>query len=351
MGVFSTVAGGTLPIYYQWKFNGSSIAGATNSRYSKSGLQVSDAGSYAVFISNAISSTTSSAATLTVTTNGGLVLHFDFDENISSGEVLDVSGNGNNGWQMDATNWISSYAVNSSNTAGLWYRNGVMTNAPPAIYPKSQYIAVTNLNGFEYLTNGTVSLWAKFDANVDSGIQLLSSEMPFAFAAAPEQAYNSWGLGRIGNAGILGFSVCPRQSSGVNVVTWPDDSVSPSGTLDLSSTDFHLYSVTIDCPANQVIAYHDGQPCQTNTIDLPWVRVYGCASQRWLCVGADAHDGTPQWGDDLYPNSGFFVGKMDDIRIYNRTLAASEVRSLYTGSQAPKQLGTPQGFHIVRVGP
>jgi hypothetical protein len=298
-----------------------------------------------------------SSATLTVTTNGGLVLHFDFDEDFSAGEVLDVSGSGNNGWQMDATNWIIPYTISATTTAGQWYYNGVMTNAPPAIYNKSQYIAVTNLNGFGFLTNGTISLWAKFDANVDAGIQLLSSSMPYANAAAPEQDYNSWSLGRIGNAGTLGFMVCPisRDPLVVTVVTWPDDSVRPGGeSPDLSTAGFHLYTVTIDCPANQVIAYHDGQPYQTNTIDLPWIRVYGCSSQPWLCVGADAHDGTPQWGDDLYPNSGFFVGKLDDIRIYNRTLSAAEVGNLYSGSVAVYQgrqpPAPPMGVRVTASG-
>jgi hypothetical protein len=77
----------------------------------------------------------------------------------------------------------------------------------------------------------------------------------------------------------------------------------------------------------------------TGSIDLPWIRIYGCASQRWLCIGAMAHDGTPQWGDDRYPNSGYFVGKMDDLRIYNDTLSASEVQALYRGSTYAQNLG------------
>jgi hypothetical protein len=351
---FSALVGGTLPIGYQWRFNGSDIASATNSSYFKNNLLVGDSGSYSIVASNAIGVSTSSVAMLQVNTNGGLVLRYDFDESFSGGRVIDVSGNGNDGWQMDATNWITATTGVLGATGAQFTIVGVMTNDPPHVYPLSQYIAVTNINGLSYLTNGTISLWAKFDKNNDAGIQLISGGYPFTVANNPLLAYNSWILGRIGTEGILGFSVCPVNLSGNAsvVVTWPDDSVNPNGgSPDLSSAAFHLYSVTIDCPGDQVIAYHDGQPCQTNTIGLPWIRVYGCASQPWLCIGADAHDGTPQWGDDMYPNSGFFVGKMDDMRIYNRTLAASEVRSLYAGFGVPKRVGSPPGFRIVRVGP
>jgi len=69
----------------------------------------------------------------------------------------------------------------------------------------------------------------------------------------------------------------------------------------------------------------------TNTIDLPWLRVNGSATLPWLCIGAMAHIGhigTPFLADDKYPNSAYFVGRMDDVRIYNRTLSPSEVQAL-----------------------
>jgi hypothetical protein len=110
----------------------------------------------------------------------------------------------------------------------------------------------------------------------------------------------------------------------VNIVRWP--------SYGAVTTTFHLYTLTVDCPNNVVIAYADGAPCQTNTINLPWLHVYGHKDQHWLCIGALAHDGTPQWGDDKYPNAGYMSGKMDDIRIYNRTLSPGEVRNLYYGS-------------------
>jgi hypothetical protein len=63
---FSVVAGGTAPLAYQWLFNGSAIAGATSSSYSRSNVQHADGGNYSVQVSNAAAVVTSSNALLTV---------------------------------------------------------------------------------------------------------------------------------------------------------------------------------------------------------------------------------------------------------------------------------------------
>ena len=51
---FSVTASGTALLMYQWKFNGTNIANATQSSYTKTNLQALDAGSYSVGITNAI---------------------------------------------------------------------------------------------------------------------------------------------------------------------------------------------------------------------------------------------------------------------------------------------------------
>jgi hypothetical protein len=64
---FSVVADGELPLYYQWRRNGSSIMNATNASYSILGVLPSQAGDYDVIVTNNVSSTNSAVATLTVT--------------------------------------------------------------------------------------------------------------------------------------------------------------------------------------------------------------------------------------------------------------------------------------------
>jgi|ERR1035437_926483 hypothetical protein len=263
-----------------------------------------------------------------------LKLHLDFDEDFSGGRVIDASGNGNDGWQMDSTNWITATSGVFGSIAAQFTYVGFISNDPPHVYPLSQYIAVTNLNGFAFLTNATISLWAKFDSNSDVDMQLLDSGYNVEYEP---QAVNSWSLGRDGYSPpylFLCFTVYPVWGGGYQILYWPQD----VDSIKYATSNFHLYSATIDCPGNQAIAYYDGQPYMTNTIGLPWLRTYGCGSQPWLCIGAFSHDGTPQWGDDAYPNAGFFVGRMDDVRIYNRTLSAADVQALYQGSTYAQNL-------------
>ena len=63
---FYVGATGSAPLNYQWTFGGSPLSGATTSNLALSNVQGSQAGNYAVWVSNAAGSVTSAVATLTV---------------------------------------------------------------------------------------------------------------------------------------------------------------------------------------------------------------------------------------------------------------------------------------------
>jgi hypothetical protein len=65
---FSVTAGGNAPLSYQWRFESNALSGATNRLLNLSNVQLSDAGSYSVVVSNAFGTVTSSNAVLTVST-------------------------------------------------------------------------------------------------------------------------------------------------------------------------------------------------------------------------------------------------------------------------------------------
>lgn len=59
-------AGGTAPLNYQWRRNGTAIPGATSSTYTKTNIQPGDGGNYDVLITNGSGSVTSAPAAITV---------------------------------------------------------------------------------------------------------------------------------------------------------------------------------------------------------------------------------------------------------------------------------------------
>ena len=64
--LFAATATGSLPLAWQWRFNGQSISGATNSTLTIGDMQASNVGSYTVVVTNDHGNATSDVATLTV---------------------------------------------------------------------------------------------------------------------------------------------------------------------------------------------------------------------------------------------------------------------------------------------
>ena len=63
---FTVTATGTLPLSYQWRFNGTNIHYTTASAYTCNNAQSKDAGSYSVVVSNIAGTLASADAVLTV---------------------------------------------------------------------------------------------------------------------------------------------------------------------------------------------------------------------------------------------------------------------------------------------
>ena len=74
---FSVGVDGTLPLAYQWLKNSNWLAGATNRTLSLTNIQTTDAGNYAVVITNDHGAVTSAPAVLTVIPNYGNLVQFD----------------------------------------------------------------------------------------------------------------------------------------------------------------------------------------------------------------------------------------------------------------------------------
>ncbi|MCU0913458.1 MAG: discoidin domain-containing protein [Planctomycetes bacterium] len=111
--------------------------------------------------------------------------------------------------------------------------------------------------------------------------------------------------------------LCPRQGTSGNMrfairsATVNEQIVNSPRVLPLG---WHHVAVAIDSQAKTITLYVDGERIASGaTTVLP--RDLGKTTQNWL-------------GKSQYPADGYFVGSLDDFRIYNRALSVAEVRHL-----------------------
>jgi hypothetical protein len=107
----SVYVNGTAPFTFQWRKDGQAISGATNNYFSKSSVEVADAGSYSVVVTNTQGSVTSAGVTVAITNARPPIITFH-PPSIAV--------------QLGA--YISSLSVGVSGTGALtyqWSKNGV----------------------------------------------------------------------------------------------------------------------------------------------------------------------------------------------------------------------------------
>ena len=125
---FSVVAGGSVPLTYQWMENGSPISGATTATLTLANVYYTDTASYLVTVTNNLGRTNSASATLTVlpvptfaNQTNGLVLHLKFDGNYG-----DSSGRANHAAPGNAPVFVAgkiggqAVQVNTDFGAGIY---------------------------------------------------------------------------------------------------------------------------------------------------------------------------------------------------------------------------------------
>jgi hypothetical protein len=105
---FGVTATGSGPITYSWQFEGSNLAGATNSMLTITNMQAFDAGTYTVTVSNAISATTAQVVLTYIAPVAILTAPQSQSAGPGTNVTLGVTANGSGpitySWQFDGTN-------------------------------------------------------------------------------------------------------------------------------------------------------------------------------------------------------------------------------------------------------
>jgi sugar lactone lactonase YvrE len=192
---FSVTPAGTTPLSCQWLFNSAPISGATDTNYTVTSAQQTDAGSYSVVVTNVLGSVTSSVAPLTVIVPP-VITNQPISQTIPQGTcaTFTVAASGTTPltyqWQWNNTIYppdtnsnstsftaynAGSYSVTISNQAGLVVSDTVtlsFTNPPPALGG--------HFDSLSLLADGSLQLNMSGIANTDYVLEFTSDWVSWA---------------------------------------------------------------------------------------------------------------------------------------------------------------------------
>ncbi len=269
---FSVAATGITPTGYQWKKDGVDIPGATASSYTIPSAHPWDIGGYSVAITHSNGTTTTNAALLEI--NGvptglwrGLLVYYPFDGNAQDREAGGAHA------IVSGASLVTDRFRQPSRAFDFDGINDQMTatvpNLPVGSAPR------------------TVSLWAKARPDPSRGVGLVE-----------------WGLPQNGRAfGIMNNG---------DPYTWAGKTY--GGGLGVDSgvvvdTKWHHVCLTYD--GGTLAIYLDGalKHTESETINT-------ALSPLTMGIGVEGYA------------SNFYPGSLDEVRIYNRALSASDIQQL-----------------------
>jgi hypothetical protein len=283
---FSVTATGSLPLSYQWNFNGTNILGETNTALTLTNVQFSQAGDYAVLVTNDYGSVLSSNAVLTV---------------ISPTSCAPAPA-GLIGWWPGEGNANDSVGTN----------NGVLEGgASFATGEVGQAFALDGTSGFVF-----VPASSSLNVGLSSGLTIEGWINPRTIAS--QQPIVEWNSGSTCGAHFW-MSVANVGNLYANVVDSGNGSHSFSSSPGIIVTNqFQHVALTYDKSSGLGRLYLNGI----------------LVAQQNLGVF------TPQTGYNLYlgnrPGSALWSGLLDEISLYNRALSSNEVASIYDAGTSGK---------------
>lgn len=269
-----------------------------------------------------------------------LKMWWDFEQysNCAGCIVTDMSGNTNNGVTVtnrftdsftDQTNYAPGIVTGRTGTNAVNFqllgtnRNWVVY-AENLGYNMGQWLGITNWNGISPLTNGTWMCWYMETNTAGPGDATLWGG---GWINSPGDD-NTWDVSRYNydNLTFTEFTNSNRRAG------------SSVPNMIASNVWCHV-AFSWNATNNSLQCYTNGVLAQSNTLAAPYLHLADNGVHN-VIVGGSTHGGSYQLGDDQFPNNGWFAGYMDDLRIYNRELSATEIASIVNGGgSAPAASG------------
>ena len=294
---FTVAASGTAPLIYQWNFNGTNLAGATNATLTINNVQPWQAGNYFVTVSNPVGAVVSSNAVLTVNSispctpaPAGIVAWWPAENNAN-----DIIGT-NNGISQPGV----AFGPGRVGQAFLLNSSNAFVRVPASA-------AMKNLGGGNGLT-------------IEAWINLVD-----VVGFHPIAEWNA-GNGKLGALFWLGHNLGDNAYLYANLVDtngFTHPLLSADGVVTANS--FQHVALTYDPASGMGILYVNGtNVAQANLGSFTPQTSY----DFWL----GHHDDYA--GSSL--DGGFLGGLLDELSLYGRALSANEIAAIYHAGSAGK---------------
>ncbi len=294
--------GGSPSFEYQWKMNGQSIEGATNSQYRVPSSTTANSGAYTLVIKNAKGEITSQPIAVTVlpapqyaNITNDLVLHLNFE-----GDYKDTSGRGNDGTAVGAPEFVTGKV----GAKALKYS----TDTSSQTY---NYVTLGVPEDLQFVTNDfTVALWIRYTGS--------PGDLPYLCTAV--NSYGSYGLTFAPSYQRGGWSwYLKDDANGVGLY-------SPDNVINDGKWHHLVHAFTRGAFG---VTYLDGVKVDETSI----ATITGSLSNgEVMNIGQDP---TGTYAETA-------TAEVDDMGIWRRALARYEAESIYTvGAQYGRSFDVP----------
>src|ERR1035437_5007012 len=286
---FAVTAGGTPPLSYQWRFNGTNLAGANSLTLALTNVRLANAGTYSVVVTNLAGSVTSSNAELIVSSSspcapppGGLVSWWR-----AEGDGSDAAG-GRNGVLSNGVTFAPGRVGQAFSFNGT-----------------SSFVEVADAIPLRLTNEMTIEFWLKRQAVPSSGDYILNKGGDWTRRA-------------------LNYGIC---------FSGPQDNVlhflfagGTRGAGSVANTNRHHCAIVARNGDVDPVFYIDGVArAVVGREGASVLNLY--PSTQPLHIGAQIDSGgLNYYGKNL----------IDELSLYNRALSASEISAIYSAGSAGK---------------
>lgn len=309
---FSPQARGGRPLAYQWYLNGSAVSGANGTPLTINNAATANTGDYQLVVTNSYGAVTSAVAHLTVYSGpitDSLVAHLKFDN-----DYTDSSGNGTDGSAVGTP----AFATGIIGQAVHVSSSGTPANAPAT----NNYVTLGTPPQLSFGSSDfSISFWTK--------VSFQNDDKPFL-------SNKDWGSGSNPGWALASEGTGMKWNFRDNLSSRRD-----SGTVAPQIEDGNWHNVVVTFIRSSVGSIY---------VDGVVVNVANVAPDAGNAIGS-ADTGLPinigQDGTGHYTDGGGAAALdalIDDVGIWRRALAPSEVASIHAQGVLGHDLTTATGF-------